>query len=53
MNAIEILKINEDIIKQKYGVKRICILGSFAIREKKEGSDIYFQSGVKNGDIYP
>ncbi|MDP3298421.1 MAG: nucleotidyltransferase family protein [Thermodesulfovibrionia bacterium] len=40
MNAIEILKKNENSIKKKYGVKKIGIFGSFARGEGKEGSDI-------------
>lgn len=40
MNAIEILKKNEDIIKQEYGIKKIGVFGSFARGEEKEGSDV-------------
>jgi predicted nucleotidyltransferase len=40
MNAIEILKKNEAIIKKKYGVRKIGVFGSFAKGEEKEGSDI-------------
>lgn len=40
MNAIEILKKNEAIIKKKYGVRKIGVFGSFARGEGKEGSDI-------------
>ncbi len=40
MNAIAILKKNEGIIKEKYGVKRIGVFGSFARGEESESSDI-------------
>lgn len=40
MNAIEILKKNEDIIKQKYGIKKIGIFGSFVRGEESECSDV-------------
>lgn len=40
MKAVEILKKNEDIIKQKYGIKKIGVFGSFARGEEKEGSDV-------------
>ena len=40
MNAIEILKKNEDVIKKKYGVRKIGVFGSFARGEEKEGSDV-------------
>ncbi|MDI6890806.1 MAG: nucleotidyltransferase domain-containing protein [Thermodesulfovibrionales bacterium] len=40
MNAIELLKKHENVIKEKYHVKKIGIFGSFARSEAKEGSDI-------------
>ncbi len=40
MNAIEILRRHEDVIKQKYHVKKIGVFGSFARGEGKKGSDI-------------
>ncbi len=40
MNAIEILKRHENIIKQKYSVKRIGVFGSFARGTMKEKSDV-------------
>jgi predicted nucleotidyltransferase len=49
MNAIEILKKHEDVIKQKYGVKKIGVFGSFARGEEKEGSDIDFLVEFKEG----
>ena len=56
MNAIETLKRNEELIKQKYGVKRIGIFGSFSRGEEKEGSDIdilvEFEKGRKTFDNY-
>lgn len=56
MNAIEILKNNEELIKQKYGVKRIGIFGSFARNEEKEESDVdilvEFESDFETFDNY-
>ena len=56
MNVIEILKNHEELIKQKYGVKRIGIFGSFARGEAKEGSDIDvlvdFNEGAKTFDHF-
>ncbi|OGW45486.1 MAG: nucleotidyltransferase [Nitrospirae bacterium RBG_13_41_22] len=56
MNAVMILKINEQLIRQKYGVKRIGIFGSFSRGEEKEGSDIdilvEFEKGCKTFDNY-
>lgn len=56
MNVIEILKNHEELIKQKYGVKRIGIFGSFARGEAKEGSDIDvlvdFNDGAKTFDHF-
>jgi len=56
MNAVMILKINEQLIRQKYGVKRIGIFGSFARGEEKEGSDIdiliEFEKGRKTFNNY-
>jgi predicted nucleotidyltransferase len=49
MNAIEILKKHEDVINQKYGVKKIGVFGSFARGEEKEGSDIDFLVEFKEG----
>lgn len=40
MDVLEILKEHETLIKEKFGVKRIGIFGSFARGEKKVGSDI-------------
>ncbi len=40
MSSLEVLKKHEDVIKKKYGVKKIGIFGSFARGEGKEGSDI-------------
>ncbi len=40
MNAIETLRRHEDVIKQKYHVKKIGVFGSFARGEGKKGSDI-------------
>ena len=56
VNAIEILKSNEGLIKQRYGVKKIGIFGSFARSEAREGSDIdvlvEFESGCKTFDNF-
>lgn len=56
MKAVEILKKNEDIIKQKYGVRKIGIFGSFARGEEKEGSDVdvlvEFEDNFENFDNY-
>jgi len=56
MNAIGILKKHEDIIKKKYGVKKIGIFGSFARGEGREDSDIdilvIFEEGAKTFDNF-
>jgi len=56
MNAIELLRKNEDEVKQKFGVTKIGIFGSFARGEEKEGSDIdvlvEFQENYKTFDNY-
>jgi predicted nucleotidyltransferase len=56
MNAIEILKKNENSIKKKYGVKKIGVFGSFARGEGKKGSDVDvlvdFKNGCKTFDNY-
>ena len=40
MNIIEILKKHEKEIKEKYGVKKIGVFGSYARGEQKDTSDI-------------
>ncbi|RPI36769.1 MAG: nucleotidyltransferase [Nitrospiraceae bacterium] len=56
MNAIETLRNHELMIKQKYGVRKIGIFGSFARVEEKEGSDIDvlvdFNEGAKTFDHF-
>lgn len=56
MNAIEILKSNEELIRQKYGVKTIGIFGSFVRGEAREGSDVNviveFREDAENFDNY-
>lgn len=56
MNAIEILKKQENFIKQKYGVKKLGVFGSFARGEGKEDSDIdvlvEFKTGYETFDNY-
>lgn len=56
MNTIEILKKHEGIIRQKYGIKKIGVFGSFARGEEKEGSDIdvlvNFEEGAKTFDNF-
>ncbi len=54
MNAIELLRKNEYEVKQKFGVTKIGIFGSFARGEEREGSDIdvlvEFQENYKTFD---
>jgi predicted nucleotidyltransferase len=56
MNAIEILRSHEELIRQKFGVKRIGIFGSFVRGEAKEGSDadvmVEFRENAENFDNY-
>jgi len=56
MNAIELLKKYENIIKEKHHVKKIGIFGSFARGEAKEDSDIdvlvEFEPGYKTFDNF-
>jgi uncharacterized protein len=56
MNAIELLKKQENVIRQKFGVKKIGIFGSFARVEEKEASDIdvlvEFEAGQKTFDHF-
>lgn len=40
MNAIEILRRHENVIKQKYHVKKIGVFGSYVRGEQKKRSDI-------------
>jgi len=40
MDVLQMLKEHEILIKEKFGVKRIGIFGSFARGEEKSGSDI-------------
>lgn len=56
MNALKLLKKNENIIKEKFGVSKIGIFGSFARGEGKEGSDVdilvEFKEGYKTFDNF-
>jgi len=56
MKAIEILKEHENIVKQRYGVKKIGVFGSFARGEEKESSDVdvlvEFEDNFENFDNY-
>ena len=56
MNGIEMLRKNADIIKEKYGVRKIGIFGSFARREEKPVSDVDvlvdFKEGQKTFDNF-
>ena len=56
MNAIELLKKNGNVIKEKYHIKKIGIFGSFARSEAREDSDIdvlvEFESGCKTFDNF-
>lgn len=56
MDAISTLKEHEKLIRQKFGVKKIGIFGSFARGEEKEDSDldvlVVFEEGQKTFDNY-
>lgn len=56
MAAISTLKENEKFIRQKFGVKRIGIFGSFARGKEIESSDldvlVVFEEGQKTFDNY-
>jgi len=56
MKAIAILKSREEEIKQRFGVKRIGVFGSFARSEEKESSDVdvlvEFIEGAKTFDHF-
>jgi uncharacterized protein len=56
MDAISILKEHEKFIRQRFGVKRIGIFGSFARGEEREDSDldvlVVFEEGQKTFDNY-
>ena len=56
MDAISTLKEHEKLIRQKFGVKRIGIFGSFARGEEREDSDldvlVEFEEGQKTFDNY-
>ncbi len=49
MSVFEILKKHEDIIKHKYGVKKIGVFGSFARGEEEKDSDVDILVEFKNG----
>ena len=56
MDAVSTLKVHEKFIRQKFGVKRIGIFGSFARGEEREDSDldvlVVFEEGQKTFDNY-
>jgi predicted nucleotidyltransferase len=56
MNVLRILREHEDFIKQKFGVKKIGMFGSFVRGEEREDSDIDivvdFVKGQKTFDNY-
>ena len=56
MNVIGMLKNNEELIRQQYGVKRIGVFGSFARGEERGDSDIdilvIFEEGAKTFDNF-
>lgn len=56
MDTISTLKEHEKFIRQKFGVKRIGIFGSFARGEEREDSDldvlVVFEEGQKTFDKY-
>ena len=56
MKAVATLRENERAIRERYGVKKIGVFGSFARGEEKQGSDIdilvEFDEGKKTFDNY-
>jgi len=56
MDAISTLKEHVKLIRQKFGVRRIGIFGSFARGEEREDSDldvlVVFEEGQKTFDNY-
>lgn len=56
MDIISTLKKHEKFIRQKFGVKKIGIFGSFARGEEREDSDldvlVVFEEGQKTFDNY-
>lgn len=56
MNAMVLLKNNEELIRRKYGVQKIGIFGSFAREEAGETSDVdvlvEFREESENFDNY-
>ncbi|AKB76423.1 putative nucleotidyltransferase [Methanosarcina lacustris Z-7289] len=56
MEILNILKSHMELIRQKFGVRRIGIFGSFARGEEREDSDldvlVVFEEGQKTFDNY-
>jgi predicted nucleotidyltransferase len=56
VDVVTTLKSNLEVIRQKFGVKRIGIFGSFARGEEREDSDldvlVIFEEGQKTFDNY-
>jgi predicted nucleotidyltransferase len=56
VDVVTTLKSNLEVIRQKFGVKRIGIFGSFARGEEREDSDldvlVVFEEGQKTFDNY-
>ena len=56
VDVINILKSHSEVVREKFGVKRIGIFGSFARGEEREDSDldvlVVFEEGQKTFDNY-
>lgn len=56
MDVVETLRQQEDVIKRRFGVRRIGVFGSFARGEESKDSDIdilvEFEAGQKTFDNY-
>ncbi|MBF0537551.1 MAG: nucleotidyltransferase family protein [Nitrospirae bacterium] len=56
MDVIAILKNNEELIRQRYGVNKIGVFGSFTRGQARQDSDVdvivYFNEDAENFDNY-
>jgi hypothetical protein len=56
MNALELLREHEDVLRKRFSVQRIGIFGSFARGEDRQDSDVdvlvLFMDGQKTFDNY-
>ncbi|WP_406660396.1 nucleotidyltransferase family protein [Methanolobus sp. ZRKC3] len=56
MDALSLLKEHENVVKERFGVKKIGIFGSFARKEAHSGSDVdilvEFEEGKKTFDNF-